>query len=86
MQVNPNFKEGLTFLDWPKRKAVVHYSCEGISVVRLVFNFKEGVPDEIDEALKFFMLFEDQEEEDAFLWDKKREVWSKLYNSKQRLT
>lgn len=82
--MNPNFKEGLTYLDWPKRRAIVHYRCEGILVVRLVFNFKQGVPDDIDEALKFFMRFESDEEEKEFLWDKKREVWSKLYNSKQR--
>lgn len=71
-------------MDWPKRRAIVHYRCEGILVVRLVFNFKQGVPDDIDEALKFFMRFESDEEEKEFLWDKKREVWSKLYNSKQR--
>lgn len=47
--MNPNFKETLTYLDWPKRRAIVHYRCEGILVVRLVFNFKQGVPDDIDE-------------------------------------
>lgn len=55
--MNPNFKEGFTYLDWPKRRAIVHYRSEGIMVVRLVFNFKKGEPDEMDEALKFFMRF-----------------------------
>lgn len=83
--MNSNLKEGLTYLDWPKRRAIVHYRSEGLLVIRLVFNFKEGVPDEIDEDLKVFMNFQSQEEEKEFLWEKKREVWSKLYNSKQRL-
>lgn len=54
-------------------------------VVRLVINFKKGVPDEIYEVLRVFMRFQSQEEERDFLWEKKREVWSRLYNSKQRL-
>lgn len=81
--MNPHFKEGLTFLDWPKRRAIVHYRCEGVLVVRIVFNYKAGVPDELDDALKFFMRFESQAEEDAYLWEKKREVWAKLNKSRQ---
>ncbi|MDQ0427667.1 hypothetical protein QOZ98_000492 [Planomicrobium stackebrandtii] len=83
--MNPNFKEGLTYLDWPKRRAIVHYRSEGIMVVRLVFNFKEGVPDELDEALKFFMRFRSQEEEDEYLKAKRKEVWDKLCKSRQKL-
>lgn len=82
--MNPNFKEGLTYLDWPKRRAVVHYRSEGILVVRLVFNFLEGVPDESDDALKFFMRFRSQEEEDEYLQEKRKEVWNKLCKSRQR--
>lgn len=83
--MNPNFKEGLTFLDWPKRRAIVHYRCDGVSVVRLEFNFKEGVPDELDEALKFFMRFRNQEEENEYLNKKRKEVWDKLCKSRERL-
>lgn len=82
--MNPNFKEGFTYLDWPKRRAVVHYRSEGILVVRLVFNFLEGVPDESDDALKFFMRFRSQEEEDEYLQEKRKEVWNKLCKSRQR--
>lgn len=73
--MNPNFKEGLTYLDWPKRRAIVHYRSEGILVVRLVFNFKKGEPDELDDALKFFMRFRNQEEENEYLVKKRKEVW-----------
>lgn len=82
--MNPNFKEGLTYLDWPKRRAIVHYRSEGIMVVRLVFNFKKGVPDELDEALKFFMRFQNQEEETEYLNAKRKEVWGKLCRIRQR--
>lgn len=82
--MNPNFKEGLTYLDWPRRRAIVHFRCEGILVVRIVFNYKAGVPDELDDALKLFMRFGSQDEEDAYLREKKREVWEKLANCRLR--
>ncbi|EMF46259.1 hypothetical protein B481_1986 [Planococcus halocryophilus Or1] len=54
-------------------------------VVRLVFNFQKGVPDELDEALKFFMRFRSQEEEDEYLKEKRKDVWDKLCKSRERL-
>lgn len=82
--MNPNFKEGLTYLDWAKRRVIVHYRCDGIMVVRLVFNFQKGVPDELDEALKFFMRFQNHTEETEYLNDKRKEVWEKLCRVRQR--
>ncbi|RAZ73637.1 hypothetical protein [Planococcus halotolerans] len=84
MNPHPNFKEGLTFIDLPKRSAIIHYRYNGILVVRLVFNFAKGEPDELDDTLKHFMGFESYEEEEKFLISKRQEAWKKFCSVRER--
>lgn len=84
MNPNPNLKEGLTFIDLPKKRAIIHYRYNGTLVVRLVFNFGRGEPDEIDDMLRLFMGFDSYVELERFLIEKRQEVWKKFCSVKER--
>lgn len=73
------FKEKLAYYDRPNHRVLIHYYFNEVKVVRIIFNFIEGVEDQADGCLRDYMPLSAKEEVD-FLKERKKAAWKRLCN------